>query len=267
MHQTLDAFSDRAAFRDNAMTRLDPRVKLAVALAGIVVVLCARSVAVPLAAFGACLVSLIAVGTPWRVVMVRVTSPLLVAIILLLLQALLGHPASAGAAAPLWQWPLGRWTLTITRDGLDAGLLMGSRVLGSMSILVLLGSVTPAFKVFAALRWAGMPRTMVDLAMLMYRYIFGLVEQVMQVRGAQRVRLGYVGAARSLQSTGNLMGTVVLRALDQADRTHDAMSVRLYDGHLRMADLEPLPARGWLVLAGSVAAMAAFIVLHARGSL
>ena len=265
MHQTLEAFSDRAAFRDNVMTRQDPRVKLVLALAAIVAVLCARAAWLPVGVFLACLGALLAVRTPPRVFLVRLAGPVGMAMVLVLVQTLLAGRPAAGAGEPLWQWHAGSWTVAVTAEGLRGGLRMGARVLGSMSVLVLLGSVTPAFKVFAALRWAHMPRTMMELAMLMYRYIFGLLEQVVQVRGAQRVRLGYVDARRTLASTGSLMGTVVLRALDQADRTHEAMLVRLYDGRGPLADLAPLSLGQWLAMAAGLAAAGACAGLHAGG--
>jgi cobalt/nickel transport system permease protein len=148
--------------------------------------------------------------------------------------------------------------VTATREGLDRGLGTGSRVVGSVAVLVLLGTVTPAFKVFAALRWARLSSTMVDLAMLMYRYIFALLERLVQVHSAQRVRLGYAGTGRSLSSMGTLMGAMILGALDQAGRTHEAMLVRLYDSRagLPMSELGPLPRGQWAVLAGGVAALA-----------
>jgi len=265
MHQTLDVFGDRAAFDDNVLTRLDPRVKLVLALAGVVAVLCAHHVLLPLAVFAMCMAALVAVHTSPRVLVVRVAGPVGVAAMLFLLQTLLARPTAD--SEHLWQWPLWSWTITVTREGLDRGLLMGARVLGTMSILVLLGTVTPAFKVFAALRWARVPRTMTDLAMLMYRCTFTLLDQVLQVRSAQRVRLGFVDARRAFASTGRVMGTVILRAMDQADRTHDAMLVRLYGGRLPMADLDPLSRGQWVILAAGLAAAGACMALCMGGVL
>jgi cobalt/nickel transport system permease protein len=261
MHQTLEAFSDRSAFSDNALTRLDARVKLVLALAAILTVLVAHKLAVPLTVFAACLTAMWMLPIPRRVLLVRAAGPVCVAGVLFVLKTLFSGPARGGPmggeADTLWRISLGGWTISVARSALSEGAMMAGRVLGSTSVLVLLGSVTPAFKVFAALRWARMPRTMVELAMLMYRCIFGLLDQVIQVRAAQRVRLGYVGAVRSLRSTGSLMGTVILRSLDQADRTHEAMLVRQYDGTLPMGELGPLGRGQLLILAAGLAVLGA----------
>jgi cobalt/nickel transport system permease protein len=169
--------------------------------------------------------------------------------------------ATLSGSTVLCRLPLGPWEITFTREGLQGGILVGSHVLGSVSVIVLLGSVTPAYKVFGALQWAGMPGTLVELAMLMYRYIFSLLEEANNVHSAQRVRLGYVNSRRSLSSTGELMGLVILRAFDQADRTHEAMLVRGYRHRLPMAAPGPLGARDLLTLAAGLVVFAAGFLL------
>ena len=88
----------------------------------------------------------------------------------------------------------------------------------------------------AALRWASVPHTWIEIAMLMYRYLHILFEQAASVVSAQSVRLGYSGLRRSFQSLGSLAGMVILRSLDQAEKSHEAMMARGYRGRL------PLPA-------------------------
>jgi cobalt/nickel transport system permease protein len=108
--------------------------------------------------------------------------------------------------------------------------------------MLLLGCVTPAHQLFHALRWLGVPRTWVEVALLMYRYIFVLLDEAGDVVTAQRVRLGYAGVSRSLSSLGVLSGTVIVRSLDQSERTHEAMMLRGYKGSMPFG---PLPALGW----------------------
>jgi cobalt/nickel transport system permease protein len=118
-------------------------------------------------------------------------------------------------------------------------LLMGSRVLGSVSVVLLLSSVTPAHRIFHSLRWLGVPRGWVEIAALMYRYTFTLLDQTADVLAAQRVRLGYSGLKRSLASLGVLAGAVIVQSMEQATRTYEAMSLRGYQGHMPFG---PLPA-------------------------
>ena len=146
---------------------------------------------------------------------------------------------------------------------MDGGLI-ASRVLGSVSVIVVLCMVTLAGDIFSALRWARLPRTWVELAMLMYRYIFTLFEQATSVLSAQKIRLGYAGLRRSLRSMGNLGGVVILRSIDQAERTHEAMVARGYEGLLPIPEPPVLSRRDLWLLGGCLAAIAAAYFLAER---
>ena len=151
---------------------------------------------------------------------------------------------------PLISFDVGPWQFILTKEGLLDGGLIASRVLGSVSVIVVLCMVTPAGGIFAALRWARLPRTWIELAMLMYRYIFTLFEQATSVLSAQKIRLGYAGLRRSLRSMGNLGGIVLLRSIDQAEKTHEAMVARGYEGLLPMPTPPALRRRDLCLLGG-----------------
>ena len=137
-------------------------------------------------------------------------------------------------------------------------------MLGSVSVIVVLCSFTPAHEILAALRWARLPQTWVEIAMLMVRAIFTLFEQAGSVLAAQKVRLGHATLRRSLGSIGSLAGIVLLRSLDQAQRTHEAMTVRGYQGSLPLPRLRPLAPRDWATCAAGVAAIAIMFFLLER---
>jgi len=255
MHRTLEIFSDTYAFRDNVLARADARVKLALALAAITAVLLSGNVLMPLVMFGACAGVSLAIRVPGRLLAWRVAGPLGIAAVMCILKALLT------GGTPLVRAPMGAWQFVLSREGVFQGLVIGSRVMGSVSVLILLGSVTPAYKVFGALRWAHLPDSLVELAMLMYRYIFALLEQVVDVQSAQRVRLGYTGFRRALTSASSLMGVAILRSLDQADRTHEAMEARGYHGALPMAAPRPLRLADAFTLAAGLAVLIAGFLL------
>ena len=141
---------------------------------------------------------------------------------------------------PLATFDLGPWQFTATREGLFGGLLIASRVLGSLGIVMALCHGVPAHELFAALRWAKVPRTWLEIAVLMYRYLFVFFEQAVSVIAAQRVRLGYSTLRRSLHSMGSLAGMVVLRSLDQTEKSHEAMLARGYHGFLPLPSLPAL---------------------------
>jgi len=170
MHQTFDLFSDLYALRPNTLTRLDPRVKIAGALGLIGGMLVSTEPAMPLAVGTICLAAVAVLRIPFRLLVWRLAPPLAMTAVLCLLRAFLAGGTPVGSVT------VAGWTVTMTREGLWEGGLLAARVFGCINVLFLLGLVAPAPEFFAALRWAGMPRVWVETALLMYRYIFALID-------------------------------------------------------------------------------------------
>jgi cobalt/nickel transport system permease protein len=247
-----DVFSDIFARKDNAFTRMDARAKMIIACCMIVAVICSSTMWMPSLVFLACVSAMIVIGIPVKLVILRLAAPMGIVLVLVVLQVFL-TPGTAFSGFDLF----GR-SFHATREGLTRGTLLGSRVLGAVSVVLFLGSVTPAYKIFHGLRWFRVPESWVEIALLVYRYIFTLLDQTADVAAAQRLRLGYSGVRRSLQSLGTLAGTVVTRSLDQAMRTYDAMSLRGYQGSLPFGPLPKIPyadRRNVLLAAPAIAAL------------
>ncbi len=240
-----EIFSDLFARQDNVLTRVDPRTKLIVALGALCAMIFSRTPLFPLAVLALCLVATIAVGVPKRLVVLRLAAPLGIASVLLLLQSVMA------GTTPLWTLVILGAKITITREGFSGGLLLASRVLGGMSVMLLLSSVTPAHRIFHAMRALGAPEGWVEIAMLMYRYTFVLLDLTAEVVSAQKVRLGYAGMQRGLCSAGLLGGTVILRAMDQAVATNEAMRVRGYNGKIPLGPMPALARCDAWILGGS----------------
>lgn len=220
-----------------AAARLDVRFKLAVGLATLLAVVFSHRAALPLAVLAGCLAWLLASRAPLRIVLARLTAPLGLAAVVCLVRA------CTTGTTPWLTVDLGLLTLTATEEGLRAGGLIGLRVLAAVAVVMTLCLYTPAQELFAALRWARLPQTLIEIAMLMYRYIFLLFEQAHSVLAAQRTRLGYGSFRRSIRSLGSLAGLVILRSLEQAERSYEAMLARGYHGSLPTPKLPALPKR------------------------
>jgi cobalt/nickel transport system permease protein len=252
-----ELFSDIFARRDNWLSRRDVRVKLVAALAVMLAVLLSGQPYLPAAVCAACFAATLSAGMPARMALARLAVPFVFAAIIVALKSVLD------GSTVFFRLPLGVVTVPVLREGLSSGLLIGSRVLGAVSVMLLLSVVTPAHRIFAALRWAGMPAAWTDTAMLMYRYIFALLDHAATVYAAQRVRLGYSGVRSSLRCMGLLAGSVVDRSLGQATRTYEALVTRGYTGELPSAPMSDLDVKDVAICAVPVAlAWAAFVLLE-----
>lgn len=227
-------FMDIFTYRDNCLRRLDARGKLLIAGAAVLANICSRNPLLGVAFFAGAVIGMLYLKMPFKLLLLRLAIPLGLALILAVLQTLLV------GQTPVFVLQVATLKVAILREGLAQGLLIGARVMGATSVVLLLSACTPAYEVFHALRAFHLPQEWVEIAMLMYRYTFILLDLTADLGAAQRLRLGYSRLDRSLSSAGALAGMVIIRSVDQALHTHEAMVVRGYKGALPFG-----PMRAW----------------------
>ncbi len=219
-------FSDAFAHRENWVTGIEARTKTAFTVVALVINLLSPSIYTPIAIAVFCLATLLAIRIPPRLLMLRLIMPLVMAAVVLITQLFFY------GTTPLFAVPFLGLDLVGYEEGLAHGLLIMCRVIGGMSLILFLGMSTPAHRLLRAARWFRLPKVFVELSLLIYRYIFVLIEEAIAVKDAQRVRLGYDNWRRGMRSVGTLGGILVLRAYDRAERVFEAMIARGYSGAL-----------------------------------
>lgn len=250
-----ELFSDFFAGRDNVLTRMDPRTTVVAALILLVGVVFASTPVLPTLVMIGCAGGAVAIRVPSRFVLLRLSGPLAIAVTLMIFHSLLT------GATPLRTLGVGGYHITIMADGWRTGWLSASRVMGGTSVMLLLSTATPAHRIFAALRALGISKGWVEIAMLMYRYIFVLLDLTADVAAAQCMRLGYSSTRRSVKSAGVVAGVVVIRAVDQALRTNEAMLARGYHGEVPLCTMSPLARQDCWVIAGTALVITGSLIL------
>ena len=144
--------------------------------------------------------------------------------------------------------------------GPQAGSLVGHAVAGSAAVL-LLATTTPMSDLLPALRRLRVPEAVVEVASVVYRLLFVLLESLRTIREAQTARMGYSSWRRSYRSSGALAAAVLTRSWDRARRMQEGLAGRGMETGLRVLP-EALPSsRAFLAvsvlgLAGIVSASA-----------
>ncbi|GFO65750.1 cobalt ECF transporter T component CbiQ [Geomonas paludis] len=233
MHHHFNAYRHHAA---HPLASVDARVKLVSALALLVMVLSAQGVAFPLAVAALGLALCLHLGTPLRILVLRFSEPLFIAVMVLALKTFFS------GTIPMFSIGVAGWELVGHRDGLAAGLLIAGRIMGGVSLLAVVGFSTPFTELMAALSWLRVPQVLVDVALFAWRYLFLLLEDAQVVYNAQKNRLGYVGCRRALSSLGTLAGILVIKAFDNSQSITTAMVQRGYDGAMPASVHRPLRA-------------------------
>ncbi|MFD2093498.1 cobalt ECF transporter T component CbiQ [Blastococcus deserti] len=121
-----------------------------------------------------------------------------------------------------------------------AGSLTAHAVAGSTAVL-LLATTTPVSDLLPALRRLGVPAAVVEVASVVYRLLFVLLDSLRTIREAQTARMGHSSVRRSYRSSGALAAAVLVRSWDRARRLQEGLAGRGMDTGLRVLP-EVLPS-------------------------
>lgn len=143
----------------------------------------------------------------------------------------------SGSGQELLSFELAGYPLSVRADGLELALLVLSRSLSGMCCLYFLALTTPMIELFAVLKASRLPESLIELSMLIYRYIFVFLDMALCIRYAQTVRLGYSNFRRSIHSLGMLASTLFVRSWEQGDKLFLAMNSRCYDGKMTLFEV------------------------------
>ena len=148
--------------------------------------------------------------------------------------------------APAFELFLGLFTLTATVEGMEFFASVLIKSWASVTAAVILTATTPALGLLSALRSLKLPEILVAVVMLMYRYLFVLVEEAQRMLRARAARSAGVGPGSGgsliwrARSAGGMAGSLFIRTLDRSERIYMAMLARGYDGGIRQRVNVPL---------------------------
>jgi cobalt/nickel transport system permease protein len=155
-----------------------------------------------------------------------------------------------GLGEPLTKIALPWTTWTIYKSGITMSINTFFRVEGALSCLFFLVLTTSITDLGLILRRIRVPRALVEISLLVYRYIFVFLEVSTKMNTAQKLRLGHSGVLKRIRSLALLVGNLFIRTLEQGERTLIAMNARGYDGNIYV--LEDFPRSRRIVLLGIV---------------
>jgi cobalt/nickel transport system permease protein len=236
----LSSLTLRASFFD----ALDPRTRILVAVAFSVVVAAANQLlTIGLALLLAAAATLLGRLRPWSVARRMAPINLFAALLLLLL------PLCSGQTA-LWAWG----PLQYSREGLllavQIALKANAIVLGITVLLGTLDMVTLGH----ALGHLGVPDKLAHLLLFTVRYLDVLHGEYQRLRTAMKMR-GFRPrvSVHAYRSYGYLIGMLLVRSLDRADRIVAAMKCRAFRGRFYLLDhFAYAPRDGWFAATAAI---------------
>jgi cobalt/nickel transport system permease protein len=233
---------------DSLAHRLDARVKVGLAMGFILAVAFTPHGAWPVLLILTSLALVAAIFAELRVGFVLARTAVALPFVLAALPLLFTI-----AGRPLFALP---WGWIATHEGLARLTSVVLKAWLSVLSALILTATTPFNAILVTLRGWGLPRVLVSIVALTWRYLFVLVAEAQRLMRARASRSGRAEGKRGdsliwrAHVTGGMAGSLLLRGMDRADRIYGAMVARGYDGEPRMLVHPPLavPGRAFLVM-------------------
>ncbi len=205
----------------SVIRQLDPRWKLAGLLLAALSCVTLRALGPALTGVTGALLLVILARLPWRWYVQRLATAM-------------------GMFALFLIWlPFGidNGVLSVSWPGLERLIVLSANLGAMLSLMLVMLATTPIHNTFKAARALRLPRLLVMLMLLTYRYVFLLTEEFARLRIALRVR-GFRNRANlhSYQTIGQVAGTLLVRSHERSERVAQAMRARGFDGEFRTLD-------------------------------
>jgi cobalt/nickel transport system permease protein len=250
-------FLDPYRHRASPIHRLDPRVKFVLAVAFILTAALTPPGAWPVYFLLLALILSVEILSDLGVVYVLKRSALAIPFILAALPLIFTVKGPALAS-----FQVGAWTVLLTQPGVErfAGTALKSWI--SVQAAIVLAASTPFPDLLTAMRAVGLPRLLVAIFGLMWRYLFVLADEALRLLRARAARSGRSdlpgarpGGALAWRArvAGGMAGSLFLRAFERSDRIYMAMLARGYNGDVRAMPLPEITPLARLALFGGLA--------------
>lgn len=122
--------------------------------------------------------------------------------------------------------------ISITNTSLAKTMLISLKAVASINVLYALCLSTPIFDIISSLKKVKVPKVVIELMFLIYRYIFVLAEIVSQMRISANLRMGFAGTKTTIKTTGLIMINLFILSFKKISLNFDAMEARCYEGDL-----------------------------------
>lgn len=169
----------------------------------------------------------------------------------------------------LFDLSIGPWMLTASSEGLARFVSVAFKSWLSVQAAIVLAASTRFPELLQAMRAVGIPRLLVGMFGLTWRYLFVLVDEALRLLRARTARSGQSREAGSkpggsvawrARMAGGMAGNLFLRAFERSDRIYVAMLSRGYDGEVRTLPLPAFSRSNWLTLATGLFVLAILLI-------
>ncbi len=132
-------------------------------------------------------------------------------------------------------------------------LLLGGNLflksMGAVTCLYFMSLTTSMIDIISVLRKLKVPVIFLDLMMLIYRFIFTLIDTAYDMITSQASRLGYRTTKTSFQSLSRMFSNLFLKAFFRAKALNQSMMSRCYNGEINVLEEKyDVSRKNWVMI-------------------
>lgn len=118
----------------------------------------------------------------------------------------------------------------ISKISIDTSIHILFRAISCLTCVYFFMLTTPFNQLIFLLKKLHLPDNLIEVTMLIYRFIFILLEEVSDIKKSQELRFGYVNLKTSYKSLGILVNLLYRRIMKRYDDMCVSLDIKLYDG-------------------------------------
>jgi cobalt/nickel transport system permease protein len=111
------------------------------------------------------------------------------------------------------------------------------KVFAAVSAMEMMALSTPSAEIISVLRKAHVPKLIIELMNMIYRYIFILIDVNINMRNSADSRLGFYDTRTSWNTFGKIAGNMLIVSMKKADAFYNALEARCYDGEFMVLEV------------------------------
>ncbi|WP_407432248.1 cobalt ECF transporter T component CbiQ [Methanobrevibacter sp.] len=214
---------DELASKDSPIHNLDGRIKLISAIFIIVVAAFSNSIFIPICLEIFLLIVLKIAKLSYADSFKRLALLLPFGGAIIIFQPFI-HPGNV-----LWSYS---W-LTITDTGLNWAILLITRMITSLTAIVILSSTSPMQQIVASFRRLKMPKDLAMILSIMVRFLFVFIDELAAIRKSQKSRNFHIHSKLTpykwrVKQVGYSVAMMFVKSYEQGERVYKSMISRGY---------------------------------------
>lgn len=130
----------------------------------------------------------------------------------------------------LTYFTIGSTYIGISKFGLYSAFKILARSISCLTCVYFLMLTTPFNQLIQVFKKLHIPDNVIEIAMLIYRFIFIFLEEVHEIYKSQEMKMGYMGMKNSYNSLGLLVNMLYKRMMKRYEDMSIALDMKLFDG-------------------------------------